>query len=199
MAFHDIRFPDEISYGASGGPEFQTSVVMVKSGQESRNQNWSQSRIKWDVSTAVRNRADLNELVAFFRAREGKAHGFRFKDWTDFSATQQNIGTGNGVLTTFQLIKIYNDGLITKTRTITKPVTGTVRIYLNAVEQFSGWSVNVLTGIVTFTSAPAAGVVITATYEFDMPARFDTDQLKITIQGYEAFIGDSINIVEIRE
>jgi uncharacterized protein (TIGR02217 family) len=199
MAFHDIRFPDEISYGASGGPEFQTSIVMVKSGQESRNQNWSQSRIKWDVSTAVRNRTDLNELIAFFRLREGKAHGFRFKDWTDFTGTQQNIGTGNGTLTTFQLSKTYNDGLITKVRTITKPVSGTVRIYLNGVEQFSGFSVGVTTGIVTFTVAPAAGVVVTATYEFDIPARFDTDQLKVNIQGYEAFIGDAINIVEIRE
>lgn len=199
MAFHDIRFPDEISYGATGGPEFQTSIVMVKSGQESRNQNWSQSRIKWDISTAIRDRADLNQLVAFFRAREGRAHGFRFKDWTDFTGTQQNIGTGNGVITAFQLTKTYNDGLITKVRTITKPVTGTVRIYLNGVEQFSGFTVGVTTGIVTFTVAPGAGVVVTATYEFDIPARFDNDQLKINIQGYEAFIGDAINIVEIRE
>lgn len=199
MAFHDIRFPDEISYGASGGPEFQTSIVTVKSGQESRNQNWSQSRIKWDVSTAVRDRSDLNQLIAFFRAREGRAHGFRFKDWTDFTGTQQNIGTGTGVQTTFQLTKTYNDGLITKVRNITKPVTGTVRIYLNGVEQFSGFTVGVTTGIVTFTVAPGAGVAVTATYEFDIPARFDTDQLKVNIQGYEAFIGDAINIVEIRE
>ena len=199
MAFHDTRFPDEISYGASGGPEFQTSVVTVKSGQESRNQNWSQSRIRWDISTAIRDRSDVNQLIAFFRNREGRAHSFRFKDWTDFSAVQQNIGTGNGVLTAFQLRKVYNDGLLTKTRNITKPVNGTVRIYLNTVEQFSGWTVNFTTGIVTFTVAPGAGVVITATYEFDMPARFDTDQLNISIQGYEAFIGDSINIVEVRE
>jgi uncharacterized protein (TIGR02217 family) len=199
MAFHDIRFPDEISYGASGGPEFQTSIVTVKSGQESRNQNWSQSRIKWDISTAVRDRADLNQLIAFFRAREGRAHGFRFKDWTDFTGTQQSIGTGTGAQTTFQLTKTYNDGLITKIRTITKPVTGTVRIYLNGVEQFSGFTVGVTTGIVTFTVAPGVGVAVTATYEFDIPARFDTDQLKVNIQGYEAFIGDAINIVEIRE
>lgn len=199
MTFHNIRFPDEISYGATGGPEFQTSIVTVKSGQESRNQNWSQSRIKWDISTAVRDREDLDQLISFFRAREGRAHGFRFKDWTDYTAVTQNIGTGTGALTTFQLSKTYNDGLITKTRTITKPVSGTVRIFLNSVEQFSGFTVNLVTGVITFTSAPANGVVVTSTFEFDIPARFDTDHLKVNITGYEAFIGDAINVIEIRE
>jgi len=89
VAFHDIQFPPEISYGAQGGPEFSTSVITVKSGQESRNQNWSESRIKWDVSTAIKNQTDLEELIAFFRARKGRAHAFRFKDWSDYTATTQ--------------------------------------------------------------------------------------------------------------
>lgn len=199
MAFHDIRFPDDISYGAQGGPEFSTTVVTVKSGQESRNQNWSQSRVKWDVSTAIKDKTDMQALLSFFRAREGRAHAFRFKDWTDFEAVAQNIGTGNGAITTFQLTKLYNDGLIQTTRKITRPVINTTRIFLNGVEQFSGWTVNTSTGVVTFTTAPAGGVVVTATFEFDLPARFDVDQLRVTIQGYDAYVGDSINIVEIRE
>jgi uncharacterized protein (TIGR02217 family) len=199
MTFHDIRFPEDISYGAQGGPEFNTTVVTMKSGQESRNQNWIESRVRWDISTAIKDKGDAEILLAFFRARKGRAHAFRFKDHLDYIATLQPIGTGNSVLTTFQLSKTYNDGLISTNRVITRPVAGTVRIYFNGVEQLSGWTVNSTTGVVTFSSAPGTGVAITASFEFDIPARFDTDQLRVTIQGYDAFIADSINIVEIRE
>lgn len=199
MAFHDIQFPPEISYGAQGGPEFSTSVITVKSGQESRNQNWSESRIKWDVSTAIKNQTDLEELIAFFRARKGRAHAFRFKDWSDYTATTQIIGTGNGVATTFQLSKTYNDTLIQTTRVITRPVANTTRIFLNNVEQLSGWTVNTTTGIVTFTAPVGNTVVVKASFQFDIPARFDTDSLRINIQNFNGYIGESINIVEIRE
>ena len=37
MAFHEIRFPDDIAYGASGGPEFATTIVTMASGFEQRN------------------------------------------------------------------------------------------------------------------------------------------------------------------
>jgi len=199
VAFHDIQFPPEISYGAQGGPEFSTSVITVKSGQESRNQNWSESRIKWDVSTAIKNQTDLEELIAFFRARKGRAHAFRFKDWSDYTATTQIIGTGNGVATTFQLSKTYNDTLIQTTRVITRPVANTTRIFLNNVEQLSGWTVNTTTGIVTFTAPVGNTVVVKASFQFDIPARFDTDSLRINIQNFNGYIGESINIVEIRE
>jgi uncharacterized protein (TIGR02217 family) len=199
VAFHDIQFPPEISYGAQGGPEFSTSVITVKSGQESRNQNWSESRIRWDVSTAIKNQTDLEELIAFFRARKGRAHAFRFKDWSDYTATTQIIGTGNGVATTFQLSKTYDDTLIQTTRVITRPVANTTRIFLNNVEQLSGWTVNTTTGIVTFTSPVGNTVVVKASFQFDIPARFDTDSLRINIQNFNGYVGESINIVEIRE
>jgi uncharacterized protein (TIGR02217 family) len=199
MAFHDIQFPPEISYGAQGGPEYSTSVITVKSGQESRNQNWSESRIKWDVSTALKDEVDLQQLIAFFRARKGRAHAFRFKDWSDYIATTQTIGTGNGVATTFQLSKTYDDGLIQTTRVITRPVANTTRIFLDNVEQLSGWTVNTSTGVVTFSSPVGNLVVVKASFQFDIPARFDTDSLKVNIQSFNGYIGEAINIVEIRE
>ena len=65
-------------------------------------------------------------------------------------------------------------------RRIVKPVTGTVRVALAGVEQLSGWSVETTNGIVTFDTAPASGVLITAGFEFDVPVRFDTDRLDVT-------------------
>lgn len=144
--FHEIRFPDNIAYGATGGPEFATTVVVTGAGHEQRNVNWADARGRWDVGTGLKTQAQLDALIAFFRARKGKAYGFRFKDWTDFKATGQLIGTGNDATSDFQLFKRYPSGSTEETRTISKPVAGTVRIYLDGVEQLANWSVDVTTG-----------------------------------------------------
>lgn len=198
MAFHEIQFPPKIAYGASGGPEFNTSIVTTFAGFEQRNINWQKSRGRWDVSTGIKNKADMDTVIAFFRARFGKAHGFRFKDWSDYQAVGQGLGTGNGSLTAFQLVKTYTSGAGSYTREIKKPVSGTVKIYLNAVLQSSGYSVDHNTGIVTFSSAPAGGVVVSADFDFDVPSRFDTDQISVRADGPGIFVWDSIPIVEIR-
>jgi uncharacterized protein (TIGR02217 family) len=75
-------------------------------------------------------------VVAFFEARNGRLHGFRFKDWADHksclpsaapSPTDQTIGTGDDTTTAFQLVKRYSSGAQSWTRTITKPVAGSQR------------------------------------------------------------------------
>ncbi len=196
--FHEVQFPPKIAYGASGGPEFNTSVSTTFGGFEQRNVNWQKARGRWDVSTGIKNKADMDAVIAFFRARFGKAYGFRFKDWADYQAVGQNIGTGNGTLTAFQLTKTYSSGGNSYVRDIKKPVSGTVKIYLNAVLQSSGYSVDHATGIVTFSSAPGAGVIVSADFDFDIPARFDTDQLSVRTDGPGIYVWDGIPIVEIR-
>ena len=198
MAFHEIRFPDDIAYGATGGPAYSTSVVATASGYEQRNMNWSAARGAWDVSSGLKKPSQLDLLIAFFRARKGKAYGFRFKDWTDYKATGQLLGTGNGVNKVFQLVKIYASGAGSETRTITKPVLGTVKPYLAGVLQASGWSINTATGVLTFSTAPAQGVAVTADFEFDVPVRFDTDSMEVTIENFNINEWSSIPIVEIR-
>lgn len=196
--FHEVQFPPKIAYGASGGPEFNTSITTTQAGFEQRNINWLKSRGRWDVSTGIKNKTDMDAVQAFFRARFGKAYGFRFKDWSDYQAVGQNIGTGNGVLTAFQLTKTYVSGSNTYVREIKKPVTGTVKIYLNSVLQGAGYTVDLTTGIVTFSVAPGAGVAVTADYDFDVPVRFDTDMLAVRIDGPAQYMWDSIPIVETR-
>ena len=198
MAFHEIQFPNDIAYGATGGPEFATSIVATASGYEQRNINWSAARGRWDVASGLKKQTQLDTLIAFFRARKGRAHGFRFKDWTDYKATAQALGTGNGTITTFQLIRTYSSGGNTDVRTITKPVAGTVKVYLASVQQMSGWSVNTTTGVITFSSAPGNGVTVSADYEFDVPVRFDTDRMAVTIEQINLHQWSGIGIVEIR-
>jgi uncharacterized protein (TIGR02217 family) len=77
-------------------------------------------------------------------------------------------------------------------------VAGTVRIYRDNVEQLAGWSVSGTTGLITFTSAPAADVEITADFEFDVPVRFDTDHMAVTIETFRLHRWQQIPIVELR-
>ena len=207
MAFHEVRFPDDISRGACGGPERRTQIVELASGDEERNASWANSRRRYDVAYGIRRADDLAAAVAFFEARNGRLHGFRFKDWGDYksglpsaaiSPTDQEIGTGNGSLTEFALLKRYSSGAQSWTRAIAKPVAGTVRVALGGVEQMSGWSVDTTTGVVTFDTAPAAGVAITAGFAFDVPVRFDTDALDVTLDLERLGSITSIPLLEIR-
>ncbi|MET4130088.1 DUF2460 domain-containing protein [Roseovarius sp. MBR-6] len=169
MAFHEVRFPDNISRGARGGPERRTQIVELASGDEKRNASWANSRRRYDVAYGIRRADDLAAVVAFFEARNGRLHGFRFKDWGDHksclpsgtpSPTDQTIGTGDGTTTAFQLVKRYTSGAQSWTRAIAKPVAGTVRIAISGVEQPSGWSVDTATGVVTFGTARMRGRLV---------------------------------------
>jgi uncharacterized protein (TIGR02217 family) len=77
-------------------------------------------------------------------------------------------------------------------------VDGVVRIALGGVEQLSGWSVDTTTGLVTFNTAPGAGVSITAGFEFDVPVRFDTDALDVTLDLERLGSITSIPLLELR-
>lgn len=159
MAFIETpRFPENISYGAAGGPNYKTDVVMVNSGFEQRNINWLDARNTYDVSHGLRDETTKGDLIKFFRGVKGRAHGFRFKDWTDYQATVANGVLGTGVGTggpTYQLIKKYTAGSLVEDRTISKPVSGTITLYRAGSPVTLGAaagnaSVDYTTGIVTF-------------------------------------------------
>lgn len=209
MAFHEIRFPTAIARGASGGPERRTEIVTLGSGHEERNQRWADSRRRYDAGYGVRGVDDLHAVIAFFEERRGRFHGFRWKDWSDYkscapletiSVSDQAIGSGDGAETQFQLEKRYGNAFAPWTREIRKPVADSVRIALDSVEQSEGadFTIDLTTGVVTFTSAPGAGVVITAGFEFDVPVRFDTDQLAVNLERFSHGEIPSIPVVELR-
>jgi len=196
--FHEIQFPPKIAYGAAGGAEFNTTIVTTLAGYEQRNVNWLKARGRWDVSTGIKSQVDIAAVIAFFRARFGKAYGFRFKDWTDYQGINENLGTGNGSNKIFQLARTYVSGSYAYQRDIKKPVAGTVNVYLNSILQSSGYTLDTTTGLITFTTAPANTVLVNADFQFDVPVRFDTDALSVRADGPGIFVWDSIPIVELR-
>jgi uncharacterized protein (TIGR02217 family) len=206
--FHEIRFPLTIAYGSTGGPERRTSVVELVSGYEERNAQWSDSRRRYDAGYGVRSLDDLHRIISFFEARNGRLHGFRFRDLLDWksclpsmqiASTDQTIGTGDGQRTKFQLSKTYSSGTSTWKRNITKHVAGSILLEISGTKKNinTDWNINA-TGEITFATAPLNQAVIKAGFEFDIPVRFDTDYLAIDLAAFQAGEIPEIPLVEIK-
>lgn len=218
MAFIETpRFPDAVAFWARGGPGYNTTIVVVNSGFEKRNINWLHSRARYDISPGMRDSSTVGAAIAFFRAMKGRGNGFRFKDFNDFDANVGGTGiisdlvaatttTGNGNNTsTLQLYKVYTTGATTEARIIQKPVSPIVVKKNGAAMAGGDYSVAYATGIVTFVAPyPIITDVMTWTGEFDVPCRFDTDQMRggptgsMDGGGGELYSWDSIQVAEIR-
>jgi uncharacterized protein (TIGR02217 family) len=207
MAFDDVRLPTAISRGATGGPERRTDVVTTASGREERNSRWAHSRRRYNIGFGVRTLQQLQEVIAFFEGRRGKLHAFRFKDHTDFKSCAANavpqrsdqvLGTGTGAQAAFQLVKHYGAPSRDYVRNITAPVAGTVVVAVNGVASVN-FTLNATTGVVTFTAGniPPNGATVTAGYEFDVPVRFDTDEITVNLSHFEAGEIPEIPLLEV--
>ena len=200
-AFHDEVFPLSLSQGAKVTLQQESEIVRLASGREIRNARWSSALRKWNIAGAITSAARLAELMSFFEARRGNVHAFRFRDALDFSsgsddpnADDQPLGMGDGVRTVFPLIKIHGDVV----RSITKPVPGSVRVSVGGNE-VSDFDVDYLTGEITLSLPPNIGEDVRAGFLFDVPARFETPALHITLDVCRAGRAQSVTIVEVRE
>ncbi len=209
MAFHEIRFPANLSFGSVGGPERRTEVVTLQNGHEERNTPWAHSRRRYDAGVGLRSLDDVEALIAFFEARRGRLHGFRWKDWSDYrsclpsrapSALDQTIGTGDGVTAVFRLQKTYRSGEQVYVRPVAKPVQGSVLVAVAQDPKVEGleFEVDPATGLVTFETPPALGTEISAGFEFDVPVRFDTDHIQTSVASFQAGDVPSVPVVEVR-
>ncbi|WP_134679657.1 DUF2460 domain-containing protein [Paracoccus ravus] len=209
MAFHEIRFPANLSFGSVGGPERRTEIVALNNGHEERRSPWAHSRRRYDAGMGLRSLDDVAQLLAFFEARAGQLHGFRWKDWGDYksclpsskvSPLDQPLGRGDGVRRSFALRKCYPSGPGQYWRPISKPVSGTVTAAIGKVELHAGidFSVDLETGELAFSVAPASGAEITAGFEFDVPVRFDTDRISVSIASFQAGEMPQIPVIEVR-
>lgn len=210
MAFHDIQFPLRLSLATSGGPVRRTDIVNLSNGREARNRRWRDSRRVYDVGSGLRSVADLYAVIQFFEARGGALHGFRFRDPVDWRSAapgvpvtplDQKLGEGDGQRTGFQLVKRYGDIAGEWARTIVKPVQASVRVAVSGSPKTAGthYRLDAATGLVGFLAGnvPPPGAIVTAGFEFDVPVRFATDRLEISLQAFEAGRIPTIPLMEI--
>jgi len=208
--FHDVRFPTGISLKAKGGPERRTEIVTLSSGHEQRNSRWADSRRRYDAGYGMRSLDDVHEVLSFFEERRGRLYGFRWKDHADFKSClpskvpdflDQHIGLGDGTQLVFQLAKTYGSETNKYLRIISRPVQGSITIALDGVEQSQGanFQIDLTTGEITFSQAPTTGQIITAGFEFDVPVRFNTDSIEISLDAFSAGQIPDIAILEIKQ
>jgi uncharacterized protein (TIGR02217 family) len=210
-AFHEVLFPLDIALSSAGGPERRTEIVALGSGREERNARWAHSRRRYDAGYGVKTLEALSLVVAFFEERRGRLHGFRWRDRLDHSSaapgvpvapTDQVLGTGDGVTTTFQLVKTYGGLYAPYPRPIAKPVPDSVRVAVAGVEAAEGvaFTVDAATGVVTFLPGhvPGVGEAVTAGFLFDVPVRFDSDYLEVDLSAFAAGAIPKIPLVEIK-
>ena len=209
MDFHDIRFPPSLSFGSVGGPHRRTDVVTLANGFEERNTPWAHSRRVYDAGLGMRSIDDVQALTAFFEARFGQMYGFRWKDWADFKSCRaalgvafddQILGLGDGTQTDFQLQKVYQSGDHSYHRPIAKPVQGTVRVGIEQDELQEGidFEIDLAIGMIRFASAPDSDLVISAGFEFDVPVRFDTDRILVSVASFQAGQVPNVPVIEVR-
>lgn len=199
MSFVEERLRDDIESGAEGGPGFKTTITTLSSGHEQRNIDWEYERGEWDLSYGIQTKNDYREVLSFFRARRGRAVGFRFKDWVDYRVFRaEQFAEGDGSTTKFQLYKWYGGFNTGYQRPIQKPVDGTFTIYVDDVEVPTA-TIDPLTGVVTFVSAPGVFDVISAEGEFDVPVRFALDRMNAAVEWEEAASLPNIPIIELRQ
>ncbi len=206
QAFDDVLYPLAFGRDVAVSPEFSTSVAVTASGHERRNAQWSDARLRFDVGPGIRAEGELSALIAFFRARRGPARGFRLSDPFDFSSagmtgtpgpTDQRIGTGDGALATFPLVKSYGSDDDPQIRRITRPRADTVSISVDGA-QVQAWTLRP-GGIVELADPPPQGAEIRAGYSFDVPVRFAEDRLDVTGANFQAGEAPSVPLVEVRE
>lgn len=205
--FHEVLFPLDVALRGSGGPQRLTEIVTLASGREHRNGRWADSRRRYDAGFGIRSLDALHAVIAFFEERRGRLYGFRYRDRVDFRSGppgqtpgpfDQTIGKGDGASVAFSLAKTYGGGFAPYRRAIAKPVVGSVRVAVAGVElPASAFACDATTGLVTLAKAPAANAAVTAGFAFDVPVRFDTDDLTVDLAAFTAGEIPKVPLVEI--
>lgn len=173
MSFHEIRLDDGlVSYDADGGAGFSTEIVRTFNGAESRNQNWAESLAKFDWGDMRCTRAELDRRKTFLRARKGRLHGFRVKDWGDYRVVAASgtdvpqgrvgltaIGTG---LPTYDLYARYADAAASDDKRIWKPLATGFALQRNGAAATLGggagnYSLDTVNGRATFVADASSG------------------------------------------
>jgi len=211
MAFLEERISVNIQHGFSYEDDYTVQITRTSGGNEYRHLIHPYP-IRTFTVRYIADRADVyTEVANLYHKVYGKFAGFRAKVLDDFSTnggflapthTDEVLVYQDGFI--YQLVKRYGGTgnqifLGLPTRTIYKPVGGTVKVGVNGVDTLAAdptypWSVDYTTGMITFVN-DMTGLTITAGCEFDIPVRFDSNvSLKQDLQWRDT---SDIKLVEL--
>ena len=208
-SFLEERFPLDVRLGMSYADDYTVLITTTAAGAEYRRLVQPFPVRSFHVNFTT-DQADLwARVLALYHRAYGRFAGFRVKCLDDFS-TNNLTGTptptdevlANSASGIYQLRNFYGTngtalaGVGYPSRTIYKPVAGTVVAAKNGVTISSGLSVDTTTGLITITPAPLITDTITAGCQFDIPCRFNS---AIEVTSVDVAIRDcgSIDIIEL--
>lgn len=220
--FLDIYLDDLIAgFPCYSSPRFSTTIAASWSGAEIRNRNWMHPLRTFKLPEAVREHPQYEAIQDHWLVMGGPERAFPFTDPLDFasvalqlpnvvpdiSATDQDLGVGDGINRDFQLEKTYDRFGATYTRPIYLPQAGSVLIAINGLDPadpaLAGgpytWEVSRPGGIVTVTPAPFPGLVLSAGFLFDVAVRFEADDsFDGIVQSYQVSGFSDLTFSEVR-
>jgi uncharacterized protein (TIGR02217 family) len=193
----DIVFPalPGLQWDRLKKPTFSTSVHKAVSGKEARASFWFYPI--WQIELAYEIlRADatdeLNTLMGLFLQMHGAFDTFLYEDPEDCTVVNQGIGTGDGAVRNFQLLRRIGSFVEP-----IKAINGTPQIYLDGViQEEAGWTV--ANGLVTFAVPPANGVMMSASFSFYFRCRFLEDEAEFSQFMYKLWSLKQITLVSVK-
>lgn len=213
MAFDaNCPFPVELA-SLSAKTVWSDTVVILASGSEQRNLNWNDGRRRYDAATAqTLTLSTLLSIERHFNARRARTRSFALRDRLAYRATTETIGTGDGATTTFQATVASGDAGNAYGREVYLLESGTVSVFDNGTPVVEGSGAGKFTvpysgataGLFTFGTAPVAGHVLTASFDYWIAARYDIMEfpdakLFIWTTGTSGLAqGPSIPLIEVR-
>jgi uncharacterized protein (TIGR02217 family) len=174
-----LPFLPGLGWSVHRRPTFDTIVATHPSGSEVRLALWQNCLWEFELSYDALASNDaypgvwtntLQTLMGFYLARGGQRGTFLFIDPDFNTMVGQGIGAGDGTTVVFPFVRAFGGQV--------EPVgwvTAVSAIYLDGAPVTSGWTVSGAT--ITFASAPASGVVISADFSYGFVCRFLEDSI----------------------
>ncbi|WP_162987073.1 DUF2460 domain-containing protein [Sphingomonas paeninsulae] len=164
-------------------PMWSTKTQDSVSGKETRIGFWSYPKWKYslayDILRSDNVNLELQTLAGFYNARNGGFDTWLFNDPDDNSVTLQGFGIGDGASTNFQLTRSLG-GYVEPVLAVN--ATSAPAIYINGTLKIGGtdYTLNVTTGLVTFTTAPAVSATLTWTGSYYWRCKFLDDSIDLS-------------------
>jgi uncharacterized protein (TIGR02217 family) len=194
--FLEISLPDFISCYISGGPHFNTSIIQTISGREIRQGNLDYAMHKYVIKNCRLSPEEMEEFNAFFLNTKGAEFAFRLKDYADFYAVKQDLNHClENEQNVFILYKKYQYQNKTYLRKILKPVEGSVQVFVDEVE--INHQLDSINGTVKIPPQLEQKQNLSASFNFDVPARFCCDWFSYQRTKDGSFMLEDIEIKEI--
>lgn len=126
MARIDARINECVSRQFTGGPRYRTETARMDNGVQVRDRKWLYPIHEYSAEFQNFSPADRDEVIEFMHVAAGSWLDFRFKDWMDYTATNQTLAPAIGTQTPVQLVKTYTKGGHTSQRMVQAMVSATI-------------------------------------------------------------------------